>query len=51
MKKFTHVVYVVFQHNIEWSKGDDLVKVMDGFKTFFGLPFIHGTIDVIQIHL
>jgi len=51
MKEFVHVVNVVFQHNIEWPKGDNLVKVMDGFKTFFGLPFIHGTIDVTQIHL
>ncbi len=48
MKKFAHVVYVVFQHNIEWSKGDDLVKVMDDILQF---TFIHGTIDVIQIHL
>jgi hypothetical protein len=51
MKEFVHVINVVSQHNIEWLEGDDLVKVMDGFKTFFGIPFIHGTIDVIQIHL
>jgi hypothetical protein len=50
MKEFIHV-NVVFQHNIEWPKGYDLVKVMDGFKTFFGLPFIYGFIDVTQIHL
>jgi len=51
MKEFVHVINVVSQHNIEWLEGDDSVKVMDGFKTFFGIPFIHGTIDVIQIHL
>jgi hypothetical protein len=51
MKEFVHAINVVFRHNIEWLEGDDLVKVMDGFKTFFGLPFIHDTIDVTQIHL
>ncbi len=51
MKESIHAINVVFQYNIEWPEGDDLVKVMDGFKTFFGLPFIHGTIDVTQIHL
>jgi hypothetical protein len=51
MKEFVRVVYVIFQHKIEWPPGVDSVKVMDGFKTFFGLPFIHGTIDVTQIHL
>jgi hypothetical protein len=49
LQEFINVVNVDFRHHIKWPKGDYLVEVM-GFKAFFGLPSIHGMIDVIQIH-
>ncbi len=32
-------------------KGEDWVEVVAGFKKKSGLPSIHGTIDIIQIHI
>ncbi len=28
-----------------------MIEVMVGFKWFCGLPFVHGAIDVTQIHI
>ncbi len=42
---------IVFKNKIMWLEGEHLVKVMVKFKSFCGLPSIHGTIDVTEIHL
>jgi hypothetical protein len=33
------------------QRGGDLLEVMIGVKDFFGLPFVHGASDVIQVHI
>jgi hypothetical protein len=33
------------------KRGGDLLEVMIGFKNFSGLPFVHGAIDVVQVHV
>jgi type II secretory pathway component PulK len=33
------------------AKGEDLLKVMIGFKDFSDLPSIHDAINVMQIHI
>jgi hypothetical protein len=33
------------------ARGGDLLEIMIGFKDFFCLPFVHGTIDVMQVHV
>jgi hypothetical protein len=42
---------IVFKNKIMWLEGEHLVKVMVKFRSFCGLPSIHGTIDVTQIHV
>ncbi len=42
---------IVFKNKIMWLEREHLVKVMVKFKSFCGLPSIHGTIDVTQIHV
>jgi len=32
---------------MKWQEGNDLIEVMDGFKDFYGMSLIHGTIDAI----
>jgi hypothetical protein len=41
---------MIFKNQMSWPKIEELVEVMAGFKTFSGLPPIHGAIDVIHIH-
>jgi hypothetical protein len=43
-------INMIFKNQMRWPKIEELVEVMVGFKTFGGLPFIHGAIDVIHIH-
>jgi hypothetical protein len=45
LHKFVVVVNVVFKTQIWWPHGEDLLKVMVGFKDWCGLPFIQGAID------
>jgi hypothetical protein len=51
LQKFVCSVHVVFKSQIQWPKGEDLAKVLRGFREFCGLPSIHGAIDVTQIHI
>jgi hypothetical protein len=30
---------------MKWLEGNGLIEVMDGFKDFYSMPPIHGTID------
>jgi hypothetical protein len=41
----------MFQNQITWLKGKDLVQVMIGFRKLCDLLAIHGTIDITQIHI
>jgi hypothetical protein len=36
---------------MRWPKRKEMIEVMVGFKCFCGLPFVHGAIDVTQIHI
>jgi hypothetical protein len=36
---------------MRWLKRKEMIEVMVGFKWFCGLPFVHGAIDVTQIHI
>jgi hypothetical protein len=45
------VVNVVFRTQIQWPCGEDLLRVMAGFKDWCGLPFIQGAIDYTYIHI
>jgi hypothetical protein len=47
LQKFVCAINMIFKNQMRWPKIEELVKVMVGFKTFGGLPFIHGAIDVI----
>jgi hypothetical protein len=40
------VVNVVFNNQLQWSKCDALLQVMEGFKDFSRLPRIQGPIDI-----
>jgi hypothetical protein len=51
LHEFVCVANVVLKIQFKWFVGDDLVEVMAGFKDLCGLPLVHGTIDVTQIHL
>jgi hypothetical protein len=46
LRKFVHVVNVVFKIFIQWLKGHDITYVIDGFNDLHGLPLIVGTIKV-----
>jgi len=37
LHEFIHVLNVIFKNQIKWPKGEDLLKVMIGFKNFFSL--------------
>ncbi len=50
LQEFVCAINMIFKNQMRWPKIEELVKVMVGFKTFCGLPFIHGAIDVIHIH-
>ncbi len=39
----------MFKNQMRWPKREELVETMANFKTFNGLPSIHGAIDVIHI--
>jgi hypothetical protein len=40
-----HVINVVFRNQIQWPQGEDLSRVMVGFKDWCGPPSIDGAID------
>jgi hypothetical protein len=37
---------VVFKSQIQWLEGEDLAKVMMGFRAFCNLPSIQNAIDL-----
>jgi len=39
----------MFKNQMRWPEREELVEMMANFKTFSGLPSIHGAIDVIHI--
>jgi hypothetical protein len=41
----------MFKNQMKWHEGEKMVEVMAIFKGFCCLPFIHGVIDVTQIHI
>jgi hypothetical protein len=41
----------VFQNQITWLEGKDLVQVMTSFKKLCDLLAIHGTSNITQIHI
>jgi hypothetical protein len=51
LHEFVCVVNVVLKIQPKWHVGDDLIKVMIGFKDLCGLPSVHGTINATQIQL
>jgi len=51
LHEFVCVVNVVFQSQNWWPKQEDLVEVMRGFKELYGMPSIHGAINVMHIHI
>jgi len=34
-----------WKNQMKWLEGNGLIEVMDGFKDFYSMPPIHGTID------
>jgi hypothetical protein len=36
---------------MKWPKGNDLIEAMDGFKDLYGMPLVHGTTYVMQMHV
>jgi hypothetical protein len=46
LQKFICSIHVVFKSQIQWLKGEDLAKVMMGFRTFYNLPSIHNAMDL-----
>lgn len=51
LHEFVWFVNQMFQIQITWFEGKDLVQVMIGFRKFCNLLTIHGTIDITQIHV
>jgi len=51
LHEFIHAINVVFKNQIKWPKGEDLLKVTIGFKNLFGLQYLYGAINVMQIHM
>jgi hypothetical protein len=51
LHEFVCATNVVLKIQLKWLVGDDLVKVMAGFKDLCGLPSVHGAIDATHIHL
>jgi hypothetical protein len=51
LRKFVHVVNVVFKNFIQWPEGHDITYVIDGFKDLCGLPLIARAIKIIQVHI
>jgi len=51
LQKFVFVVNIVFKNKIMCLKRKELVEVRTKFKSFYGLPLVHRTIDVTQIHV
>ncbi len=49
--KFVTIVNVVFKSQIQWPCSEDLLRVMEGFKDWCGLPFVQGVINYTQIHI
>ncbi len=43
--------YLMLRNQVKWHEGKEMVEVMVGFKHFCGLPFVHGVIDLTQIHI
>jgi hypothetical protein len=41
----------MLRNQVKWREGKEMVEVMAGFKRLCGLPFVHGVIDVTQIHI
>jgi hypothetical protein len=50
LQEFVCAINMIFKNQMSWLEIEELVEVMVGFKTFGGLPSIHGAIDVICIH-
>jgi len=36
---------IVLKNQMKWLEGNGLIEVMDGFKDFYSMLPIHGTID------
>jgi hypothetical protein len=51
LHEFIHVLNVIFKNQIKWPKGEDLLKVMIGFKNFFSLQYVSSAIDVTPVHI
>lgn len=49
--EFVWFMNPTFWNQIAWPKGDDLTKIMNGFKKLCGLLTIRGSINVTQIHV
>jgi hypothetical protein len=41
----------ILNNQMKCPKGNDLIKVMDGFKDLYGMPLVHGATDAMQIHV
>jgi hypothetical protein len=51
LHEFIYVVNIMLMNKFKWPKKIEMVEIMIGFKDFYGLPSIHGAIDVTHIHL
>ncbi len=51
LQEFLFVINIACKNQIQWCEGEDWVEIVVGFEKNCGLPSIHGTIDVIHIHI
>ncbi len=51
LQEFVFVMNVACKNQIQCCEGEDWVEIVAGFKKNWGLPSIHGTIDIIHIHI
>jgi len=51
LHEFMCTMNYILKNQMKWPKGNDLIKDMDGFKDFYGMPLIHGATNAMQIHV
>jgi hypothetical protein len=45
LHEFVCAMNIVLKNQMKWLEGNGLIEVMDGFKDFYNMLPIHGTID------